>query len=712
MVPGLSVSHDGGGAGDAVDLFLARATAAGATMVPADRDRVAAICRGLDGVALAIELAAARLPALGLDGLEAGLGDRLRLLTGGQRVNGRHRSLRSTLDWSYALLDADVQATLRRVAVFATPFTADDAVTVIAGWPPLTDRGMAASLATLADQSLLVAVAGPDATRYRALETIRQYGLERLTATAELGQVHARHLRWCLDAGAALHAAYGTNPGAWRSAFDQVVDEMRGALGWASTTPERQAAAYEVAICLAGLSFARGMPGESQRRYEQAAALAGSDAGAAAALHLAAGAAAARHAGDDALRLHRAAADAALRAGDRASAARDVAQAAEFAGRAIGLIRELPSAADIAALIAEAGTLCGDDPVANARLRTAEAYASGATNPATPALTEQALALARRSGDPLAESAALDWLTAVQLVRGEVRAAAESALRRIELLAPLPPRADAGLEVSDAYGMATETATAVGDLPAARRLAWAIRELPFYREEGHLANARLLVVTALAGHWDETVTFAERFREGWERAGRPKDGNINRGAYAAATVYGLRGDDAGRTAWIGIVDRLMTPDRITRDAHCYEFFDALLLLHRGRHRQALQRLASTPEGFRAWHSGLWRPWYAALWTEAAVFAGHPDATDRVRRARRITADNPIAAAIVDRVAALAAGDRDGVLAAASAFDAAGCRYQWARTLVLAGGEDRIRGEATLDGMGAAAMSTDTGALPR
>src|SRR5207248_6156243 len=101
MVPGMWVVGD---AGDAVELFLARAAASGGLGMIVGRRRVAAFCRGLDGMALAIELAAARLPALGLDGLEAGLADQLRLLTGGQRVDDRHRSLRSTLDWSHALL--------------------------------------------------------------------------------------------------------------------------------------------------------------------------------------------------------------------------------------------------------------------------------------------------------------------------------------------------------------------------------------------------------------------------------------------------------------------------------------------------------------------------------------------------------------------------------------------------------------------------------
>ena len=179
-VPGLSLEADGGGRGDAAELFLERAAAAGSRFTSDDWDRVAAVCRRLDGMALAIELAAARVPSLGLDGIEAGLADRLRLLTGGQRIDARHRSLRSTLDWSYALLDEPDQAILRRVSVFAAPFTAGAAAAVLADWPPTAANDIPTILARLAEQSLLVAIADPTGTRYRALETIRQYGVARL----------------------------------------------------------------------------------------------------------------------------------------------------------------------------------------------------------------------------------------------------------------------------------------------------------------------------------------------------------------------------------------------------------------------------------------------------------------------------------------------------------------------------------------------------
>jgi hypothetical protein len=256
--------------------------------------------------------------------------------------------------------------------VLAAPFTAQDAEAVITDWPPVTDRSVTAILAALADQSLLEAVAGPDATRYHALETIRQYASEQLSrAAGEQADAHARHASWCLRSGAALSASSGTDVGGWRSAFDRIADELRWALAWATVRPECRAEAYRLAICLAELSFVRGMPGESQNRYEQVAGLSETDGAAAAALCCAAGAAAARNVGNDALRLYRAAADAALRVGDRATAAQNLAQAAEFINQGPGIIADLPPAEEVDALLAQARALAGGGLSAGARIRAA-----------------------------------------------------------------------------------------------------------------------------------------------------------------------------------------------------------------------------------------------------------------------------------------------------------------------------------------------------
>ncbi|MGI8880468.1 MAG: ATP-binding protein [Jatrophihabitans sp.] len=620
-VPGLCVEAEDGGPGDAVELFRARAAAAGSSVDAADAGRIASVCRALDGMALAIELAAARYPSLGLDGLETGLTDRLRMLAGGQRMDDRHRSLRSTLDWSYALLDDPERAVLRRVSVFADPFTATAAAVVLAEWSPVPAGHVPTILARLADQSLLNTVAEQNGTRYRALETIRQYSVGLLEEADELAEALSRHLGWCLDEGAALELASRDVAGAWRTDFDQVADELRGALAWAAGNAEYQQESNRLAICLAHLCFIRGMPGESQRRYELAAELAADDMAAADALRCAAGAAESRHVGNNALRLRLRASQAALRAGDRTGAACDFARNAELINRGPSLMATEPALGEADALIARGRALADGDLVAEARLAIAEAFNSFTDDQETIALVERALTLARRVDDPLAESAALDQLTSVQLARGEVRAAAASALRCTELLAPLPVTAMAGLEFFDAYGMAAECAVGAGDLHAGRRLAEHLRDLPFYREEGHLATARLLVVTALAGDWSETIGLAERFREGWERAGRPRAGNLSGAAYAAATVHGLRGDDAERAAWLTVVEALATPGRAVSEIHFGEFFDALLLMHRGRPEQAVQVLGAPPEEFREWYNGLWRPWYGALWAEAAVLSG-------------------------------------------------------------------------------------------
>jgi hypothetical protein len=125
-----------------------------------------------------------------------------------------------------------------------------------------------------------------------------------------------------------------------------------------------------------------------------------------------------------------------------------------------------------------------------------------------------------------------------------------------------------------------------------------------------------------------------------------------------------------------------------------------MLLHLGRAREAVECLRIPPHELRRWYQSIWRPWYAAAWAEAGVLAGEPDAVERIESVRATTAENAVTAALVERAAALATGDRAGIVAAAEALDAAGCRYQWARSLVLAGGAHRERGAAVLAEMGA------------
>jgi predicted ATPase len=207
---------------------------------------------------------------VGLDGVEAGLADRLQLLAGGARADDRHRSLRSALDWSYALLSEFGQALLRRTSVFASPFTVEAARAVAGDRPPPPVEDVRGGLARLVDQNLLATVADAGGTRYRMLETIRQYGTGMLVEARERDATATRHLAWCQEAGEALAATAGTDPVAWGAAFDRLADDMRSALTWAATRSGHLREAHRLAVVLANLTFARGMPGEAQRRYEQA----------------------------------------------------------------------------------------------------------------------------------------------------------------------------------------------------------------------------------------------------------------------------------------------------------------------------------------------------------------------------------------------------------------------------------------------------------
>ena len=714
-VPGLSATPTG----DAAALFLDRAAMTGWTPAsPEDRARVDAVCTQLDGLALAIELAAARVATLGLAGLEAGLTDPLRLLTGGPRRDERHRSVRAALDWSHGLLDPTGQAVLRRAAVFNGPFTAEEAA-AIAAHPPLVAAEVAPALGALADSSLLVVEPDPEAPRYRMLETVRQYGADHLVQTGEADDAHARHLRWCLDAAAAL-AATGTRSDA---AFDRLADDLRAALGWASAHPDRRADALDLALGLAHLAFAHGLPSEAQRRFTQAAALAAEaddadDAAAAEALHHAAGAALCRLDSRDAAGLYAEAAAAARRADQPVRAALDLTRAAELISRAAGIFAELPPPGTAEGQLAEAGRLAGDDPHVAAAIAVAEAGGLDGDRLSLDIAT-RALELATAQDDPRLASAALDLLTMALLMRGDPGAAAVHAARRVEVLSPVSGQIDLAYEYEDALHMAPLTHIAAGDLAAGRRYAL-MRQRPVFREEGLLRTEWLLVSSAVSGDdLDRAVHLADGFRLAWERTGRVPLGGFAMAPLGAALAHGLRGDHEARREWLTVFDDMhqVVGHLEGRRKGVAPLFDAMVALHHGDHRHAHAVLVDDPGTQTHWLTGAWRQWYAAVWAEAGVLAGagagagadvdadvDVDVEERLARARTATAGNPVATAIVGRAEGLHTGDRAALLDAAVALDAAGAPYQQARTLVLAGGDHAAQGQELLAAIGAAPMA--------
>jgi predicted ATPase/class 3 adenylate cyclase len=180
---------------DAVRLFVERATAAAAGFELSDKNAAAVgqVCRRLDGVPLAIELAAARVPAMTPAELAARLDRRFQVLAGGRRgAVERHQTLRAAIDWSYELLSEPEQRLLTRLSVFAGGCTLDAAEAVCA--PDGIDRDLVfESLARLVAGSLVVAEDHGSQTRYRLLETIRQYGEERLDDAGDADTLRSRH---------------------------------------------------------------------------------------------------------------------------------------------------------------------------------------------------------------------------------------------------------------------------------------------------------------------------------------------------------------------------------------------------------------------------------------------------------------------------------------------------------------------------------------
>jgi predicted ATPase len=205
-------------ASPAVQLFVERAagTLGGFELGDDDAPLVADICRRLDGVPLAIELAAARIDAFGVRGLAAYLDDALQLLTGGRRPGQpRHHSLRANLDWGHDLLREEERVVLRRLAIFAGGFTLEAATAVAAA-------EVVACVANLVAKSLIAADVGGALQRYRLLETTRAYALEKLAASGELEAVkrrYAEHLRdldgvgWDAALPVGGWAAYGRHIG-------------------------------------------------------------------------------------------------------------------------------------------------------------------------------------------------------------------------------------------------------------------------------------------------------------------------------------------------------------------------------------------------------------------------------------------------------------------------------------------------------------------
>jgi predicted ATPase/DNA-binding SARP family transcriptional activator len=263
-------------ASEAVRLFLARAREASPRIgESAALESVGEICRELDGLPFAIELAAARAKALTPEEIAARLADRFRFLVSWRRLTAaRHRTLREAMDWSYELLSEAEQALLAQLAVFAGGFTLDAVAKVC-----VDGNGERALelVGRLIDASLVVADEDDGATRYGLLETVRQYAAERLDERGETEAARRRHATWCLAlVEEAESRLTGEDQTRWLAILDAERDNLRAALSYLGTAGDHERR-LRLTIALSRFWYIRGHLAEGRRRLEQA--LEGSEGG-------------------------------------------------------------------------------------------------------------------------------------------------------------------------------------------------------------------------------------------------------------------------------------------------------------------------------------------------------------------------------------------------------------------------------------------------
>lgn len=257
----------------AVELFAERAAASLENFALDERNTsaVSQICRRLDGIPLAIELAAARVNLVGTDGLAAQLKDSFALLTRGRRTAlPRHQTLRATLDWSFNLLPEEEKLVLARLAVLSGQFTLDAAIALctVGETPP---RDSIEWITGLAEKSLVTTDLGGKVVRYRLLSATRAYALEKLHQSGQqqsLSQSHALHFA---AVARKSKVDWETVPASeWIQHYGHTIDDMRSAIDWALSSSARQSVAFDIIVDTAPLWFRLSLMDEYRERLLRA----------------------------------------------------------------------------------------------------------------------------------------------------------------------------------------------------------------------------------------------------------------------------------------------------------------------------------------------------------------------------------------------------------------------------------------------------------
>jgi hypothetical protein len=554
------------------------------------------------------------------------------------------------------------------------------------------NRGMVADLiGRLTDKSLLSHRREPGGSRWQMLGTIRLYAMDRLAASGEEAEVAEAHLSWAAATADQLERQLAKGE-PWRAAFDTVADDLRAALTCA-IRPNGHGLSHQLARMLGHLAYARRFLLEARGHYQVAAEHTGDPAQAAADLRSAADVAMAEGDGAFAFDMLLASAQRAAGAGDNAAQAAALAYAATIADRFAGNFpAEMPHER-LRQLVADAAKIGpADDPVTAAYLACAAAWTAQPEKSVPDlALARDALDAARRTGDPVLVSGALDAVVEALDASGRLREAHEMNSEREALLDRLPrhdPRT--GAEVIDTFHMVTMIAVTAGELPNALASARKAQGDDIAAGQPYVAASKPILPLVLLGSFDEALAEAAQMWAAWLQAGRPPARWMGPAAYALVLAHGLRGDDAGRREWLARVSELTGtgPGQAagTNLASFAAFSTARIALHAGRIGAAAAAVAGIPVGVEHWYdTPHWyslRPYAWAIAAEVGVVAAVPGAAGRLAAARPAGDENRWARACLARAEGRLNGDRDALLRSVDAWDDIEARFERACTLLL------------------------------
>jgi predicted ATPase/DNA-binding CsgD family transcriptional regulator len=646
---------------EAEELFRDRAALVAPELAD-DSELAQKVCAELDGVPLAIELAAARAGSLGPDGLLAALDDRLRLLSGGRGPNERHNSLAQVIGWSYDLLGDDERRLFRRLGVFVGGF---DLAAVAGVTPGCTRSELSDLLGRLTDKSLLHRSQYAGTSRWRMLETVRVFALEELKG--EYDEVAGLHVAWADQVATQLERQLEAGE-EWQEEFDLLAPDLRVASGGVRTLARK----------LAHLTFARRRFLEAREHYLVAAA----------------------HAVDADERYDdlRDAADAAMVVADGEHAYQLMMRSAadgtlDAIGYAVTILNryemtrpaELPQDRGASLLPTKPTKPAGPDGLEGS---VAVGVAWAWVDRFGVASAEAAVDAARRAKRPLDLMSALDAYGTAVAAAGRLREAYAAAKERLALAATLPahdPRAAA--EIVDAFHAGSTSAIAVGDLVEARRLARLIDD-PVH---GHpyITAPRKVRAYALTGRFEDAVQAADVMWKGWRAAGCPPRVWMASAAAMAALAHGLlgSGQEAVWQARALEIARVTDPADDPGLAAPAAFVEARLAIHHHATAPApaTGATAATRAGVVEWAlAGFPEPWWVpyahAAGAELAVVVGHPGAAEYLERA---VSENSWAEAVLRRAQGRLTGDRDALVEAAEMFGQIGARFEERYTRSLA-----------------------------